>query len=63
MLPAIPQRLLNNLDRIRCDFPSMEAPERLSGFEIEIPRLVARGYNNREIAGNGKELHCGVHFS
>jgi DNA-binding NarL/FixJ family response regulator len=41
----------------------MEAPERLSGFEIEIPRLVARGYNNREIAGNGKELHCGVHFS
>ncbi len=44
------QRLLNNLDRFRCDFPSMETPERLSGREIEILRLVARGYNNREIA-------------
>jgi DNA-binding NarL/FixJ family response regulator len=51
VLPAITQRLLNNLDRFRCDFPSMETPERLSGREIEILRLVARGYNNREIAG------------
>jgi len=50
VLPAISQRLLNNLDRLRCDFPSMETPERLSGREIEILRLIARGYNNREIA-------------
>ena len=50
VLPAISQRLLNNLDRLHCDFPSMETPERLSGREIEILRLVARGYNNREIA-------------
>jgi DNA-binding NarL/FixJ family response regulator len=28
----------------------METPERLSGREIAILRLVARGYNNREIA-------------
>ncbi len=48
--PSITQRLLENLDRIRCDFPSMEAPEPLSGREVEILRLVARGYNNREIA-------------
>ncbi len=48
--PSITQRLLENLDRIRCDFPSMETPEPLSGREVEILRLVARGYNNREIA-------------
>ena len=48
--PTITQRLLENLDRIRCDFPSMETPEPLSGREVEILRLVARGYNNREIA-------------
>jgi len=47
---SITQRLLENLDRIRCDFPSMETPEPLSGREVEILRLVARGYNNREIA-------------
>ncbi len=48
--PAVTQRLLDNLDRIQCDFPSSEVPEPLSGREIEILRLVARGYNNREIA-------------
>ena len=48
--PSMTQRLLENLDRIRCDFPSMETPEPLSGREVEILRLVARGYNNREIA-------------
>jgi len=48
--PAVTQRLLNNLDRIQCDFPSTDTPEALSGREVEILRLVARGYNNREIA-------------
>ena len=48
--PAITQRLLDNVDRIRCDFQSIENPEPLTGREIEILRLVARGYNNREIA-------------
>src|SRR6266436_3027301 len=48
--PAITQRLLNNLDRIHCDFPSSDIPQPLSGREVEILRLVARGYNNREIA-------------
>jgi len=47
---SITQRLLENLDRIRCNFPSIETPEPLSGREVEILRLVARGYNNREIA-------------
>jgi DNA-binding NarL/FixJ family response regulator len=48
--PAMTQRLLNNIDRIRCDFPSMQTPERLTWRETEILRLVARGYNNREIS-------------
>ncbi len=48
--PAITQRLLDNRDRIQCDFPSIDSPESLSGREIEILRLVARGYSNREIA-------------
>jgi DNA-binding NarL/FixJ family response regulator len=48
--PAVTQRLLNNLDRIQCDFPSTDVLEPLSGREIEILRLVARGYSNREIA-------------
>ena len=48
--PAVTQRLLENLDRIQCDFPSTDVPEPLSGREVEILRLVARGYNNREIA-------------
>jgi len=44
------QRLLNNIDRIRCDFPSTDRPERLTWREIQILRLVARGYNNREVS-------------
>ena len=48
--PAVTQRLLNNLDRIQCDFPSTDTPEALSGREVEILRLVARGYSNREVA-------------
>jgi DNA-binding NarL/FixJ family response regulator len=48
--PAMTQRPLNNIDRIRCDFPSMQTPERLTWRETEILRLVARGYNNREIS-------------
>ena len=47
--PVITQRLLNNLDRIQCDFPSSDIPQPLSSREVEILRLVARGYNNREI--------------
>jgi len=48
--PGITQRLLENVDRIRCDFPSSDNPEPLTGREIEILRLMARGCNNREIA-------------
>lgn len=64
--PAMTQRLLNNLDRIRCDFPSTDMPERLTWREVQILRLVARGYNNREVSealaiaeGTVKKLHFG----
>jgi DNA-binding NarL/FixJ family response regulator len=40
----------SSIDRIRCDFPSIETPERLTWRETEILRLVERGYNNREIS-------------
>jgi DNA-binding NarL/FixJ family response regulator len=48
--PAMTQRLLNNLDRIRCDFPSTDMPQRVTWREVQILRLVARGYNNREVS-------------
>jgi DNA-binding NarL/FixJ family response regulator len=48
--PAITERLLNKLDRVQCDFPSTDTPEPLTGREVQILRLVARGYSNREIA-------------
>lgn len=48
--PAITERLLQNRHRIRCDFPSTVMPDRLSERELETLSLMARGYNNREIA-------------
>jgi DNA-binding NarL/FixJ family response regulator len=48
--PTITQRLLDHRDRLQCDFPSMETPDALTAREIEILRLVARGYSNREIS-------------
>lgn len=48
--PAITERLLQNRHRIRCDFPSTATPDPLSERELETLSLMARGYNNREIA-------------
>jgi DNA-binding NarL/FixJ family response regulator len=48
--PALTERLLQHRHRIATDFPSAEPREPLSSRELEILRLVARGYNNREIA-------------
>jgi DNA-binding NarL/FixJ family response regulator len=48
--PTITQRLMDHRDRLQCDFPSMETPDALTAREIEILRLVARGYSNREMA-------------
>lgn len=46
---AISQHLLENRTRIQPEFPSLESPDPLTGREIEILRLMARGHSNREI--------------
>lgn len=43
-------RVAPELARVSHDFPSSAAPEALTGREVEILRLMARGYSNREIA-------------
>lgn len=48
--PAVTERLLQNRHRVPCEFPSSRLPDRLSSRELEILRLMAGGYNNREIA-------------
>jgi DNA-binding NarL/FixJ family response regulator len=48
--PALTERLLRNRSRIHCDFPSSALPDPLSGRELEVLQLMARGYNNREIS-------------
>lgn len=48
--PAITERLLQNRHRVQCDFPSAPLPDPLSGRELEILQLMARGYSNHEIA-------------
>jgi DNA-binding NarL/FixJ family response regulator len=48
--PSLTERLLQQRHRIATAFPAAEPREPLSGRELEILRLVARGYNNREIA-------------
>jgi len=48
--PALTERLLQHRHRITTDFPQATTPEPLTARELEILRLMARGYNNREIA-------------
>jgi DNA-binding NarL/FixJ family response regulator len=51
--PAITQHVLRGLDRIRPHGETSEAPEspeRLTKRELDVLRLIAGGYSNREIA-------------
>lgn len=48
--PAVTQRLLKGLGKIRNDFSSLEQPDPLTERETEILRLMAGGYSNKEIA-------------
>ena len=48
--PAVTQRLLRASERLRTSFDSLAAPDRLTEREIEVVRLMAGGYSNREIA-------------
>lgn len=49
--PAITERVLRGLEHIRRDFDALSPPDPLTRREIEILRLMAGGYSNREIAG------------
>ena len=49
--PAVTERVLRGLEHVRRDFDALEPPDPLTRREIEILRLMAGGYSNREIAG------------
>jgi DNA-binding NarL/FixJ family response regulator len=48
--PAITERVLRGLEHVRGDFEALDPPDPLTKREIEILRLMAGGYSNREIA-------------
>jgi DNA-binding NarL/FixJ family response regulator len=49
--PAITERVLRGLEHVRRDFDALSPPDPLTKREVEILRLMAGGYSNREIAG------------
>jgi DNA-binding NarL/FixJ family response regulator len=48
--PAVTERVLRGLEHVRSDFESLDPPDPLTKREVEILRLMAGGYSNREIA-------------
>jgi DNA-binding NarL/FixJ family response regulator len=48
--PVLSEGGASSDERPALDFPSSETPERLTGRELQILRLMARGHSNREIA-------------
>jgi DNA-binding NarL/FixJ family response regulator len=48
--PAITERVLRGLEHVRRDFDALSPPDPLTKREMEILRLMAGGYSNREIA-------------
>jgi len=48
--PAVTERVLRGLEHVRRDFDALDPPDPLTKREIEILRLMAGGYSNREIA-------------
>lgn len=50
--PAVTQRLLKGLQAMNNDFSSLEKPEELTDREMEILRLMATGFSNKEIANS-----------
>jgi DNA-binding NarL/FixJ family response regulator len=48
--PAVTERVLRALEQIRPEFESLDMPDPLTRRELEVLRLMAGGYSNREIA-------------
>jgi DNA-binding NarL/FixJ family response regulator len=48
--PAVTEKVLKGLQGLDVTFESFDTPESLTGKELEILRLVAAGYSNKEIA-------------
>ena len=48
--PALTERVLRGLEHVRRDFDALAPPDPLTKREVEILRLMAGGYSNREIA-------------
>jgi DNA-binding NarL/FixJ family response regulator len=48
--PAVTERVLRGLEHVRRNFDALSPPDPLTKRELEILRLMAGGYSNREIA-------------
>jgi DNA-binding NarL/FixJ family response regulator len=48
--PAVTERVLRGIERLGAGFEKLPAPEGLSARELEVLRLMAGGFNNKEIA-------------
>ena len=62
--PAITERVLKGLEHVRREFDALSPPDPLTRREVEILRLMAGGYSNREIAEalfigcDGSKVRC-----
>ena len=57
--PAITERVLRGLEHVRQKFDALDPPDPLTPRELEVLRLMAGGYSNREILG--RPGHCRGH--
>ena len=48
--PAITERVLRGLEHVRPEFDALDPPDPLTTRELEVLRLMAGGYSNREIS-------------
>ena len=48
--PVVTERVLRGFEHVRRDFEALDPPDPLTKREVEILRLMAGGYSNREIA-------------
>lgn len=48
--PAVTERVRQGLERVDLGFDSLDPPDRLTPREVEVVRLMAGGFSNREIA-------------